>query len=284
MIELPLPPGVERRRLETSHGPINALHAPASGPAAVMVSGCFGTKEDFRALLPLLAAQDYDAWAYDYPGQLDQIGQLDCPGLLNAERFRDETRFTIPHLAEQLNDIVTSVSPRAPVHMVGHCLGGFVAREAVLKVPDIARSLTLLACGPSMREPKHQRMLSGLSGMVDNGGTIVLWPLVKRLLAQDDTIMREFWHTKLATMNPCFVTGAGRSMGEVPDRSTELKDFQTLVVHGKRDKRLWTHHAYAEMARVMGARLVVIERAAHSPNMEQPAPTAQALLEFWGQP
>ena len=30
------------------------------------------------------------------------------------------------------------------------------------------------------------------------------------------------------------------------------------------------------------AALIVIEKAAHSPNMEQPEPTARALLDFWG--
>jgi len=96
--------------------------------------------------------------------------------------------------------------------------------------------------------------------------------------------MREFWHAKLRTMNPCFVTGAGRSMGEEQDRSAELiaAGIRSLVVTGKRDKRLWTHGAYEDMARDLRARLVVIDRAAHSPNMEQPGPTAQALLDFWG--
>jgi pimeloyl-ACP methyl ester carboxylesterase len=35
------------------------------------------------------------------------------------------------------------------------------------------------------------------------------------------------------------------------------------------------------MARALNAGLVVIEKAAHSPNMEQPSQTAHALLNFW---
>jgi pimeloyl-ACP methyl ester carboxylesterase len=271
MIELPLPSGVERHVIETSGGPITALRARpddtgTSISTAIMVSGFFGTKEDFRDVLPLLARHGYDGWAYDYPGQLGAAPQSD-PG-----------RYTIRHLAGELREIIRAVSDGTPV-------GGFVAREAVLNDPGLARSLTLLACGPSMREPKHRAMLGGLRTMHKNGGTITLWPLVRRLLAEDDQIMRDFWHAKLATMNPHFVTSAAESMGDERDRSAELiaVGIPSLVVHGKRDKRLWSPGAYAEMARALNADLVVIDKAAHSPNMEQPGPTAAALLDFWAQ-
>jgi pimeloyl-ACP methyl ester carboxylesterase len=284
MIELPLPPGVERQVIETCRGPVTALRArpentgntgnTADATPAVMVSGFFGTKEDFREVLPVLARAGFDGWAYDYPGQL---GPAD---------HSDPSHYTIPQLAGQLREIIATVSGGQPAHVVGHCLGGFVAREAVLGEPELARSLTLLACGPSMREPKHRAMLGGLEVMHKTGGTITLWPLVKRLLAEDDQVMREFWHTKLATMNPHFVRGAAQSMGDERDRTTELiaAGVPSLVVHGKRDKRLWSAGAYADMARALNADLVVIDKAAHSPNMEQPGPTATALLQFWSAP
>jgi pimeloyl-ACP methyl ester carboxylesterase len=273
MIELPLPAGVERRVIPTAAGDVTALTcAPHGGPGipAVLVSGFFGTKEDYRELLPLLASAGFHGWAYDYPGQLSQWQG-------------EPADYTIAAMAAQLREVIRAVADE-PAHVVGHCLGGFVARDAVLADPALARSLTLLSCGPSMREPKHKVMLGGLGMMLDKGGTITLWPIVKRLLAEDDTIMREFWHAKLATMNPHFVSGASQSMGEEPDRTWQLIDagIPSLVVHGKRDKRLWSHHAYADMARKLNAGLVVIDKAAHSPNMEQPAPTAQALLSFWG--
>lgn len=298
MIELPLPPGVEQKTITTQNGPVAALRArprlaarrggaaaegpgqsntAAEGPGqsstatALMVSGFFGTKEDFRTVLPKLAEAGYDAWAYDYPGQLGQAPDSH-PG-----------RYTISYLAGQLRQIIGAVSHGEPVHVVGHCLGGFVARDAVLTEPDVASTLTLLACGPSMREPKHRAMLSGLAAMHSNGGAISLWPLVKRLLAEDDHIMREFWHAKLATMNPHFITGAAQSMGAEQDRTADLiaAGIRALVVHGKRDKRLWSAGAYATMARALNADLVVIDKASHSPNMEQPEPTARALLDFW---
>jgi pimeloyl-ACP methyl ester carboxylesterase len=275
MIELPLPPGVERRVVDTPSGPVATLTAKATtsrSPSVVMVSGFFGTKEDFREVLPIVAKAGYHGWAYDYPGQL---------GVRDGD---SASTFAIPAMARQLRNLIRTVSPDAPTHVVGHCLGGFVARDAVLNEPSLARSLTLLSCGPSMREAKHKVMLSGLKSMHKNGGTITLWPIVRRLLAEDDTVMREFWHAKLATMNPHFVAGAAQSMGEEHDRSAELitLGIPSLVVHGKRDKRLWTPNAYQDMAHKLNADLIVIDKAAHSPNMEQPEPTARALLDFWG--
>jgi len=275
MIELPLPPGVERRVVGIPAGPVATLTAKASTAqpqTVVLASGFFGTKEDFREILPIIAKAGYTGWAYDYPGQL------------GARDGDTAGNYAIAAMAAQLRQLIKTVADGAAVHVVGHCLGGFVARHAVLSEPGLARSLVLLSCGPSMREAKHKVMLGGLKTMHSRGGAITLWPIVKRLLAEDDLVMREFWHAKLATMNPHFVAGAAHSMGEEHDRTKELirAGIPALVVHGKRDKRLWSPHAYQDMAHKLNAGLVVIDKAAHSPNMEQPEPTAKALLDFWG--
>jgi pimeloyl-ACP methyl ester carboxylesterase len=273
MIELPLPARVERHLIETSRRQVSALRGVPgpdadNGVDAVMVSGFFGTKEDYRELISLLAEAGFRGWAYDYSGQLD----LDA-----------EIQYTIADMADDLLAVIREVTGGRPAHLIGHCLGGFVARSAALAEPGLARSLTLLATGPSLQDKKHQAMLSGLAQLHANGGTIALWPLVKVLLAEDDTIMRNFWHAKLSEMNPYWVTGTAESMADEPDRSAELTaaGIPSLVVHGKRDRRLWSPDAYADMARRLGAGHVIIPKASHSPNMEQPGPLADALLEFW---
>jgi pimeloyl-ACP methyl ester carboxylesterase len=275
VIELPLPPGVERLMIETPQRRVPALRGvprPAvdNGIDVVMASGFFGTKEDYRDLMSLLAAAGFRGWAYDYAGQLE----LAAAG---------QVGYTITDMASDLTVLIRAVTEGRPAHLIGHCLGGFVARSAAVAEPGLARSLTLLACGPSMQDEKHQSMLDGLARLHANGGTIALWPLVKALLAKDDTVMREFWHAKLSEMNPAWVTGTAESMAGEPDRSDELvaAGISSLVVFGKRDRRVWTHDAYAEMAGRLRAGHVIIPKASHSPNMEQPAILAAALLEFW---
>jgi len=275
MIALPLPAGVTRQAVQTAHGPVPVLCGQPTGAApgdvtdVVMTSGFFGTKEDFRELIALLAQAGLRGWAYDYRGQLDQAGP--------------DQEYTVAGLAGDLRDLIRAVTGGRPAHVIGHCLGGFVARAAVLAEPGLARSLTLLSCGPSMRERKHRAMLGGLAKLHTNGGTMVLWPLIRKLLADDDTVMREFWRTKLAAMNPRWVTGVAESLAEEPDRTAELTvaGLPTLLVHGQRDRRLWTPDVYADMAERLGAGRVVIEGASHSANMEQPEQTLAALLAFW---
>jgi pimeloyl-ACP methyl ester carboxylesterase len=275
MIELPLPPGVERLLIETPRRRVQALHGVPrpevdNGIDVVMVSGFFGTKEDYREVMSLLAAAGFRGWAYDYSGQLE----LATAGAVD---------YTIEDMAGDLIELVRTVTGGRPAHLIGHCLGGFVARSAAVSEPGLARSLTLVACGPSMRDEKHQSMLEGLAKLHANGGTIALWPLVRTLIAKDDTVMREFWHAKLSEMNPHWVTGTAESMADEPDRSAELvaAGLPSLVVFGQRDRRVWTHDAYAEMADRLRAGHVIIPKASHSPNMEQPALLAEALLEFW---
>ncbi|MFY9928463.1 MAG: alpha/beta fold hydrolase [Streptosporangiaceae bacterium] len=275
MIELPLPTQVERQLVGTSRREVLMLRGlprpeDDNGTDVVMVSGFFGTKEDFRELLSLLARAGYRGWAYDYLGQLGPV--------------EADIEYSIAYMAGDLLAVLRAVGAGRPAHLVGHCLGGFVARAAAVREPALARSLTLMACGPSMRDRKHKAMLSGLAQLHTNGGAIALWPLVKALLAEDDTVMREFWHAKLSAMNPLWVTGTAESMGDEQDRSAELTaaGIPSLVVHGKRDRRLWSADAYGEMAQRLGAERVVIERASHSPNMEQPVVLAETLLEFWG--
>jgi pimeloyl-ACP methyl ester carboxylesterase len=279
MIDLPLPPGVERETLTISHGQVQAIHAPPhpdddTGVKALLVSGFFGTKEDFREVLPLLARAGYHGWAYDYPGQIDSD---DAAGGAGPEDF------TIGQFAADLTEIIRAVSGDEPVHVVGHCLGGFITRATVLADPSLARSLALVSCGPDMREPRHKTMLAGLAKLAGAEMSRVLWPLVKRLLAEDDKVMREFWRTKLARMNPHFTTGAARLMGDETDRCAELAatGMPILVVHGKRDRRLWRPDTYARMAQRLDADYIVINDASHSPNMETPGQTATALLDFW---
>ena len=78
MIELSLPAGVERQLIQTSHRRVPALRGlprpeADNGIDVVMVSGFFGTKEDYRMLLPLLAEAGFRGWAYDYHGQLGPV-------------------------------------------------------------------------------------------------------------------------------------------------------------------------------------------------------------------
>jgi pimeloyl-ACP methyl ester carboxylesterase len=278
MVEVPLPPGIERCSLDTRRGPIAALRAkprPASGRTSVMVCGFMATKEDFRQILPLLAREGYDAWAYDHLGQ--HGGEFaetpdDGPG-----------RYTIQSMAEEGCEVTEAVGAGEPVHIVGHCFGGFVARAIALAAPSRTQTLTMLSCGPSLYRPYSRAVVEGIDDLLRRGGATLMWPLLKRVLPKEDQVTRDFWYSKLSTVNPHYLRGVAQSLMEEDDRSGDVAaaGIRSLVMHGSREKRLWRPAAYADMARDLQADLVVIDKAGHNVNMEQPETTARNLIAFW---
>jgi pimeloyl-ACP methyl ester carboxylesterase len=278
MVEVPLPPGIERQRIETRRGPVAALHAkPArpSGRISLFVCGFMATKEDFRQILPLLARAGYDAWAYDHLGQ--HSGEFaDAPE-------NGPEQYTIRSMTEEGCEVIDAVGAGGPVHIVGHCFGGFVARAMALAAPGQARTLTMLCCGPSLRATHSQAVADSIEEVIRKGGPMLMWPLLKRVLPKEDQVTRDFWHAKLSTVNPNYLRGVGTSLAGEPDRSSEVAaaGIRSLVIHGSREKRLWRPDAYADMARVLRADLVVVDKAGHNVNMEKPAETAGNLVAFW---
>jgi pimeloyl-ACP methyl ester carboxylesterase len=278
-VEVPLPPGIERRSIDTRRGPVAALHAKpgrAIGRTSVMVCGFMGTKEDFWHLLPLLARAGYDAWSYDHAGQHGgEFTGLEGDG---PERYMTQS------MAEEGREVVEAVGAGAPVHVVGHCFGGFVARAMALAAPSLTRTLSLLSCGPNVRSTHARAMVAGIDDLIDRGGAMLMWPLLKRVLHNEDQVTRDFWHANLATVNPNYLKGVARSLAdEKADLSGEVAaaGIRSLVMHGGREKRLWRPEAYAEMARVLRADLVVVDKAGHNVYRDQPEVTAANLLAFW---
>lgn len=268
---LPLPEGFERHLLRLRRGTVEAIRHPAAagsgaGETVVMVPGHFGSKEDFRLVMPLLAAAGYDCWAYDYADQFSATGLDSC---------RD---YTLELLAADLAELVGD----RPAHYLGHCMGGLVARRAVLDRPGLALSLALVCCGPHMHELRHRAMWAGLDRMLATSGMMGMWPTVQRLLPEDDGLAADFWRYKLQAMNPAYVQGTADSMRVAPDLTGELaaSGVPVLVLYGSRDRRMWSHDTYHEMAVRLGAGEAVLPGAAHSPVTERPEATVMTLLDL----
>lgn len=276
MTALPLPTGVERRLLNTARGPLTAAYAHPregndSGAVVIMVSGYIGSKEDFWPLLPRLAAAGCHGWAYDHLGQYESAGP------------DDQNAYTMDLLASDLRSVIAQVGNGRPVHLLGHCFGGFVARAAALAKPAGVRSLTMLSCGPDTQEPpKLRSVLTDFGRHLDTAGPELFWSRVKRLIPESKTALRAHWHAKLHQTNPAFLRGSLQELLAEPDRGPELRasGVPVLVMCGYRDRWMWTREAYEAMAARLDAAFAVIKGAGHNPNQDQPGPTVDALLDF----
>lgn len=274
------PAGLSRRVLDTPRGPVTACYAPPRpdrdlGVAIVLVTGYVGSKEDFWPVLPALAEAGYHAWTYDQIGQYESVGPM------------EPSAYSIELLAEDARAVIAQVRAETPgtgrVHLLGHCLGGFIARLAVLADPSVVATLTLMGCGPNLGEADQRAGLAELDRKLEAGSLELLWPVIKRVIPERDAALRAFWFEKLRGANPGFMHGTARAMAVEPDRTDALAatGLPVLVLHGRGDRRVWKRAAFASMAARLGAEHVVIERAAHSPSIEQPEPTISALLAFW---
>ncbi len=126
---LQLPSGVQRRTIQTSRGAFAALEArPATGveewQPALLVPGYTGSKEDFLLILQALAAAGRQVVA------IDMRGQFETPGDDNPATYQ------LAELAADVTEVIGQLAgpDGKGIHLLGHSLGGLVAREVMLSL------------------------------------------------------------------------------------------------------------------------------------------------------
>jgi pimeloyl-ACP methyl ester carboxylesterase len=286
-----LPDGVRRVTILTDRGRFAALEAlPASGvcerEAALLVPGYTGSKEDFLAVLDLLADGSRRVVAVDMRGQFETEGTDDPDG------------YSAAALAEDIVAIIRAARVR---HVLGHSYGGLIAREALLAGGGPAggvASLTLMSSGPAaLGGPRagDVRAMLAVLGVHDGSmpaaatlraGLAELWreylePQAVAAGVPDPVVA--FLGQRMLGNDPAGLVLMARHLLAAPDRTAELARLAgvpVLVIYGENDNA-WSPAAQENMARRLGASRVCIPEAAHSPAVEAPATTAGALTRFW---
>jgi pimeloyl-ACP methyl ester carboxylesterase len=237
-----------------------------------MLPGYMGSKEDFLPLLAPLAEAGFRAVAVDGRGQHESAGPEDAYAYAQAELTADVVAQAERLLGDQ------------PLHLLGHSLGGLIARATVL---DAARvpwaSLTLMSSGPAGIQTDHRSMLKLLLDVLPTMGKEAVWREIRKL---DERVVtpdvEEFLHRRWTNTAEAQLMTCGRHLIDEPDRTAELAAVQLpmLVISGTSDYA-WPVECQDEMAAHLGAHRVVVEDSAHSPNVENPTRTARALTSFW---
>jgi pimeloyl-ACP methyl ester carboxylesterase len=320
---LELPDGVRRTTIRTARGAFAALEAvPGSGvcerDAALLVPGYTGSKEDFLAILDLLADDSRHVIAIDMRGQFETAAADDLVGYAAAALGAD---------------ILAIMQATGARHLVGHSYGGLIGREAVLAgagadlagtSADLAgtgaaiASFTLMSSGPGAltgaRAQDLRAMLAtlgvGHGGWADGGrpdggwadggwadggrpdtvalraGIAELWRAHLEPQAVAAGVPRHivaFLGRRMRGNDPVGLILMAAHMLAAPDRTAELArldQLPILVIYGENDNS-WSPDAQEDMALRLGARRLCIPAAVHSPAVEAPATTASALTRFW---
>ncbi|GLF94501.1 alpha/beta fold hydrolase [Streptomyces yaizuensis] len=272
-----VPPACARSRtLRTARGDFAVLDArPGSGPirgTALLLPGFTGSKEDFIAMLDPLAAAGYRVVSVDGRGQYETEGPADEQAYAQGELARD-----VLAQAEAVGD-------GGPLHLLGHSLGGQIARAAALLDRSPFRTFTAMSSGPARICAAQREKVRLLSEALTVLSMADVWEAMQAMdppeeTATDGEDLRRRW----MLTQPLQLVTTGRQLSVEPDRVDALAALEPLpkhVISGERDDT-WPVEEMDGMAVRLGAHRTVIAGAGHSPNTDRPAETSAAVAAFW---
>ncbi len=266
---------------------------PARGVAhrspALLIHGYTGSKENFLPVLEPLAAAGRTVIAVDLRGQYQSPHAPDRAGYSPAALSTDVLAMAAVVAGEA-----------AAVHLVGHSLGGLIAREAALLRPEALLSLTLLGSGPASIAGERAAALRELLARLDPTGSgpddpALLAELVRHAWQSEhepqaradgvDEHIIAFLRERTLRTCPVSLIVLAEYLLNCPDRTAELADvvaagLPAAVIYGENDDA-WPPAEQDRMAHQLGAERTCIPGAAHSPAIEAPVTTAAALTQFW---
>lgn len=278
------PPGAHAHSLRTARGEFAVVDAPvADGVSAkgtaLLLPGFTGSKEDFNPLHVPLAARGYRTVAVDGRGQFESDGPAD-----------DESAYAQDELAKDV--LAQAAALDAPVHLVGHSLGGQIARAAVLLDASPFLSLTLMSSGPAQISGSQQQRVKLLRDALAVMSMADVWEAIQAMEPPEETDTggeldsglddRDDLRRRWLGNKPAQLIATGRQLCAEPDRVAELAavPLPFHVLSGSHDDT-WPVPLLDQMSVRLHARRTVIPGAEHSPNTDRPLETARAFADFW---
>ena len=263
-----------RATIDIAGGPIAALQAGDGDEQVLLVPGYTGSKEDFGPIFDLLTASGYRVTAIDLPGQFESPGR------------GDPAAYTVDTLGADVRDVAAKLGDR--VHLLGHSFGGLVSRAAVLRDRTRFASLTLMSSGPAGLDGGRRARMELLRPVLAAHGIAAVYDAKQALEEAEPGYVAhppevaEFLRRRFVSGDPAMLLGMGDALIGEPDRVDELAAARVpvFVVYGSGDDA-WTPEQQAAMAKRLDAECVEIAGAAHSPAIDAPARTAEALARFW---
>jgi pimeloyl-ACP methyl ester carboxylesterase len=253
--------------IRTEDGVGLAVEQTGQGPPFLMVHGFTGAKEDFADHAPRFAEHA-------------QVVLFDHRGHGASEKPPDVAAYSLDRLAADTIEVADALGLER-FTLLGHSMGGMVARRVVLAHPERVDALVLMDTSPGAPpgiDPDHAE-LAGRIALTD-GMTALRQILDEANLLGSEADQRvrrerlgyvEFAARKWADMAPEAYAALSHELTRQPDQLEAMRAIAclTLVVVGDQDE-IFVPGAQAMAATIPGARLVVVPAAGHSPQFENP--------------
>lgn len=264
-----LGPYVSAVEFEGSAGTLTGLLAQPAGMAkasVLMVPGFTGSKEDFIPILTRLAERGYRVLAMSQRGQADS----DAAPSYELDDFVEDVLLAAETLGVD------------PVHLLGHSLGGVVARAAVVHRPQAFTSLVALCSGPRPI-PHSDDAQMAVEALKRHGGVALFEAQFpgQSGVEQSDPFL-EMLRLRALRSDPQQLVAVAEILGSFEDLTAALKATQipVLLLGGQADD-VWPKAYSDEEGLELGVPVIRIPNAGHSAQQDQPEAVVTALETFW---
>ncbi len=248
-----------------------------SGPALFLVHGFGGAKEDFSDHLENLS-KDYRVVVFDHRGH----GESGAP--------TDEASYSLERLAADILCVADALGEERFI-LLGHSMGGMVARKVALTFPDRIDALILMdTChgpiaavdGDLIEMGAQIALTDGMTTLKEilDAGTPLDNPAYQRVLNERPGY-REFQEKKFGSLSAVMWATIVRAIRDQSDdlEAMRLLEMPTLVVVGEVDLP-FVSQSRAMADAIPRGQLVVIPDAGHSPQFENGDAWVNALNSF----
>jgi pimeloyl-ACP methyl ester carboxylesterase len=248
-----------------------------SGPGLFLLHGFGGAKEDFADHIDALAAR-HRVVVFDHRGH----GASDKPD--------DREFYSLDRLARDVREVARALGVDR-FRLLGHSMGGMVARRLVLSDPSPVDALVLMdttpgpvpGIDPDLVEIGAQVALSEgmeqLKQLQDESDPLST-PAHERLL-EERPGYAEYQERKWAALSPVMWATLAREIARQPEELALMSMLRmpVLVIVGEEDTP-FLERAAPMAETIPEAELVVIPDAGHSPQFEAPAAWFAAVDAF----
>lgn len=224
--------------------------------------------------------------------QIDALAQrYRCIAFDHRDHGRSEHVVSSYALADLVDDAIGLLEALdvAPCHWIGLSTGGFVGMRIALRRPELLSSLVLMdtagGAEPRAKRLKYRGMLAVLRVL----GTRPLMPEIMRLFFSEATradpkrrAELAGWRNLMASNDPDALGRFARAIfarDDVLDRLSTIA-IPTLVMAGAEDRAIAPGAPQRLAEAIPGARLALVDDAAHLCTVERPDEVNAKLVEF----
>jgi pimeloyl-ACP methyl ester carboxylesterase len=253
------------------------LAGPDDAPGLLLVHGFGGAKEDFADHVGALAAH-HRVVVFDHRGH----GASDAPD--------DPAAYSLDRLAADTVAVANATGLR-DLRLLGHSMGGMVARRIVLTHPERLDALVLMSTSPGPPPGLDQELVEFGVEVVRTDGMTELKrlqdeldplgsPSYRRVL-EERPGFTDYVARKWASLAPAMWSALAVEIVSQPDQLAEMAAVRcpTLVIVGDEDT-VFVEPSRSLAATVPDAALAVIPQAGHSPQFENPDAWQSTLRGF----